>query len=38
MMYILEVLTIMIIIGTICYLTEKFVMKKDNECSGSQRK
>jgi len=38
MTYIIEVLSLMIIIGTICYLTEKFIIEKDNECSGSQRK
>jgi len=38
MTYILELLTLITIVGTICYLTEKFIIEKDNECSGSQRK
>jgi len=38
MTYIIEVLSLMIIIGTICYLTEKFIIHKDSECNSSQRK
>ena len=38
MTYIIEVLTIMLIIGTICHLTEKFIIKKEDECNSSQRK
>jgi hypothetical protein len=38
MTYILELITLMTIVGTICYLTEKFVIEKDNECNSSQRK
>ena len=38
MTYILELLTLITIVGTICYLMEKFVIEKDNECNSSQRK
>jgi len=38
MTYIFELITLITTIGAICYLTEKFVMKKDNECNSSQRK
>jgi hypothetical protein len=33
--YILEIITHLTIIGSICYLTEKFVIKKDSECNNS---
>jgi hypothetical protein len=38
MTYIIELITLIITIGAICHLTEKFIIKKDNECNSSQRK
>ena len=34
-MFILEMITLLTVVGTICYLTEKFVIKKDSECNDS---
>jgi len=34
-LYIIEFLTHLTIIGTICYLTEKFIIKKESENNNS---
>jgi phage shock protein PspC (stress-responsive transcriptional regulator) len=36
-MFILELLLQLTIIGTICYLTEKFIMESESERSNSKR-
>ena len=37
-LYIIEIITQLTIIGTICYLMEKFVIEKENECNNSKQK
>ena len=34
-MFILEMITLLTVVGTICYLTEKFVIKKESEGNDS---
>jgi len=33
LLYILEITLHLTIIGSICYLTEKFIIKKESECN-----
>jgi len=35
--YILELITLLTVIGTICYLTEKYVIESESERSNSKR-
>jgi len=35
LLYILEIITILTITGTICYFMEKFVIEQENESSNS---
>ena len=34
-MFILEMITLLTIVGTICYLTEKYVIEKESERNDS---
>jgi phage shock protein PspC (stress-responsive transcriptional regulator) len=35
LLYILEIITLLTVIGTICYLTEKFIMESESEHNNS---
>jgi len=36
-LYIIEIITILTIIGTLCYLMEKFIVDSDDERNSSQQ-
>jgi len=35
LLYILEIITILTIVGTICYIMEKYIIEKESESSNS---
>jgi len=35
LLYILEIITLLTVIGTICYLTEKFIIESESETNDS---
>jgi phage shock protein PspC (stress-responsive transcriptional regulator) len=35
LLYILEIITLLTVIGTICYLTEKFIIESESERNNS---
>ena len=37
LLYILEMITLITVMGIICYLMEKFVIEKESECNNSKQ-
>ena len=35
LLYILEIITLLTVIGTICYLTEKYIIESESEANDS---